>query len=83
MKSIIFNIITQKTIPIELTIEEQRKFPIHEHYLTESQNRVVVYKYKSEKNLDEEDYIEFLKKKLKKKYKAYSITVGVLQEQIN
>jgi len=82
MKSIIFNIISQKLIPIDLLLEDQRKFPIHEHYLVEVQNRVVIYKYKAEKTLDEKKYIAFLKKELKKKYKAYSITVGTLQEQL-
>ncbi|MDB0602342.1 hypothetical protein PL373_14565 [Tenacibaculum maritimum] len=82
-KHILFNIIKQKKVPIEFTLNEQRKFPVHAHFLTEVEKSVIVYKYKPDKNLDEEKYIEFLKNYFKKKYNAYSIEVGTLQEQLN
>lgn len=75
-KHITFEIIKQKAIPLNFRLDTIKKYPIHEHYLTEYQKITVVYKYKPQSNLNEEKYIEFLSKKLKKMYNAYSVIVA-------
>ncbi len=80
-KHFTFKVIKQNEIPFDFTIDETRKFPVHEHYLTELQEILVLYKYRPSSNLDEEKYIEFIAKKLKKKYNAYSVVLaGSLQD---
>ncbi len=82
VKHIAFVIIKQKAIPFDFSLEELKRFPVHEHYLTELQEITVLYKYKPASTLDEEAYIKELTKKLKRKYNAYSVVVaGSLEDQ--
>ena len=82
IRHVLFKIVQQEPLEIDLSIEQQRKYPVHSHFLTQAAETVLIYKYKPDKKLDEKEYIEFLKSYLKKKYNAYSVTAGVLQEQL-
>lgn len=82
MKTILFEIVKQKVIAIELPIEAIRKFPVHSHNLYEAEKIILIYEYDPATKLDQQKYIEFLKAYLKQKYNAYSITVGELQKQL-
>ena len=77
-KHVVFKIIKQKSIPIEF---EKNEFPVHEHYLTESQETFVTYKFRPDKSLDEERYIKHIQKHLKREYNAFKIEVGVIVEE--
>ncbi len=82
IKHIVFVVIKQKAIPFDFSLEELKRFPVHEHYLTELQEITVVYKYKPTLNLNEEEYVLQLTNKLKRKYNAYSVVVaGSLEDQ--
>ena len=79
---LIFKIITQKNIEIDIPPGEMYKFPVFEHYLIEGRELVVIYKFNPAKNCDVEAYKLYLIKYLKKKYNAYSVTCGELQLQL-
>jgi hypothetical protein len=81
-RHVLFKIVQQKPLEIDLSLEQQRKYPVHSHFLTQAVETVLIYKYKPDKKLDEKKYIDFLKSYLKKKYNAYSVIEGSLQEQL-
>lgn len=73
-KNLVFKVIKQKSVDFSfLSQDEMFKYPVFEHYLTEIQESLVVYKYKAGSNLDEKNYIKLLEKKLKRKYNAYAV----------
>lgn len=73
-KHLVFKVTTQKALDFSFLSEnEMRKYPVFEHYLTEFQEVLVVYKYKASDKLDVENYIKLLTVKLKRKYNAYSV----------
>lgn len=84
IKNLVFKVIKQKAIDFSfLSQDEMFKYPVFEHYLTEIQEILIVYKYKSGSNLDEVNYIKLLEKKLKRKYNAYSVIfLGTKIEEI-
>lgn len=82
MEHILFNIVQQKSVDLNFSIKELRKFPTHSNYLVEASQLTVINKFSPDKTLDKEKYIRFMIRKLKKKYNAYSVEVGTLQEQI-
>lgn len=80
-KLLVFVIKSQKEVPIPFT-NDPKRFPIHEHYLTEVEEKTFIYKYKPDSSLDEEKYIAFLKEKFKRKYNALSVTCGTLDQYL-
>lgn len=84
MPSLIFKIVTQKTVDINISEQAMLTYPVHEHYLIEAKEIVVIYKYNPTKKTANniEDYIKYLTGFLKRKYKAYSVVYGGLQEQL-
>ena len=81
-KLLVFVIKAQKEVGIPFT-NDPKKFPIHEHYLTEVEEKIFIYKYKPDNSLDEEKYIAFLTEKFKRKYNALSVTCGSLESYLN
>lgn len=77
-KLLVFVIKAQKEVPIPFT-NDPKKYPIHEHYLSEVEEKTFIYKYKPDSSLDEEKYISFLKEKFKRKYNALSVECGSLE----
>lgn len=74
IKNLVFQITKQKAVSFSfITENEAKKYPVFEHYLTQVEQCLVVYKYLPGAQFSEEDYIKFLTKKLKTKYKAYSV----------
>lgn len=78
---LVFIIKAQKRVDIPFT-NDPKKHPIHEHYLTQVEEMTFVYKYKPDKSLNNENYIEELKHKFKIKYNALSIEVGTLDDYL-
>lgn len=80
----LFKIITQTNVDINMPEKEMLKYPVHEHYMVEAKEIVVIYKAhltkRTEENMDA--YIEYLKGLLKRKYRAYSVEFGQLQTQL-
>lgn len=83
MQSLIFKVIQQKIVDIDFNIDTIRKFPVHTHFMVEVQEKVIIYKFNPTKNCDIEKYKSFLCDYLKRKYKAYSVTVGQLEKQLD
>jgi len=83
-KTIIFNIVKRKKIPNNfLNLEFHRNYPCHFEQFNEAISILVFLEYRPSKTLNEVEYINKLKAKLKKKYNAYSIEVGTLDKQLN
>ena len=82
MEHIIFNIVKQEPIELDFNLNELRKFPTHSNFFIEVNQLMVINKFNPDKTLNREDYIQYITKKLKRKYKAYSVEVGTLQQQI-
>ncbi len=80
-KVIVFIVKSQKEVAIPFA-SDVRKFPIHEHYLTQVNELTFIYKYSPDSSLDEEKYIEFLKRKFKKKYNALTVDHGTLEQYL-
>lgn len=80
----LFKIVTQEPVDINIPEAPMLKYPVHEHYMVEAKEIVVIYKVKMTKRTAEnvEAYIEYLKGYLKRRYKAYSVEFGQLQSQI-
>lgn len=80
----LFKIVTQKPLDINIPEAQMLKYPVHEHYLVEAQEIVVIYKVKMTKRTAEnvEAYIEYLKGYLKRRYRAYSVEFGQLENQL-
>lgn len=69
-----FKVLKQKAVDFTiLTEKEMFKFPVHEHYLREVQEIYLVYQYIPGAKFSKEEYIKLWLKKLKSKYKAYSV----------
>lgn len=60
MQHLIFKVITQKPIPINFKHKFMLQFPVHEHYLIEGQEKIIIYKYDPTKKTQQkiDDYIE-------------------------
>ena len=83
MKTIIFKITKRKKISHEfLTLDFHRKYPTHFEQFGEAENIVVYLDYEPTNSLNEDEYISQLTKILYKKYNAYSIDVGILENQL-
>lgn len=80
--NLIFKIITQKVISIDIPIDKMLEFPVHEHYMIEAHEKVVIYKFNPTENCDIGAYKDYLIKFLKGRYKAYSVVCGELQMQL-
>lgn len=80
----LFKIVTQKPIDISIPEGPMLKYPVHEHYMVEANEIVVIYKAKLTKRTAEnvDAYINYLKGYLKSRYKAYSVEFGQLQNQL-
>jgi len=83
MQTLIFKVIQQQPVDIDFNIDTIRKFPIHSHFMVEVQEKIIIYKFDPTKTCDLEQYKTFLCNYLKEKYKAYSVTVGELEKQLN
>ena len=84
MPSLIFKVITQKPIDIDFPEKMMFDYPVHEHYLIEASERIIIYKCNPTRKTTENwnCYIKKLEQFLKLKYQAYSVTYGGLQEQL-
>lgn len=84
MPALIFDIVSQKTIPVNFSDKGMMDFPVHEHYLVEVQKIAIIYKYKPTRKTEAnfEAHVKYLETFLKRKYNAYSVTYGGLQEQL-
>lgn len=85
MHHLIFKIVKQKSIKICLSDKFMEDFPVHEHYMVEVEEKVIIYKFNPTRKTHEN--IEQLKTEMmahfKRKYNAYSVEVGTLQNQID
>lgn len=81
---ILFKIISQKVIECDIPDHQMHRYPVHEHYFVEATEKMIIYKVKltnkTAQNL--EAYVKFLTEFLKKKYNAYSVEAGQLQNQL-
>lgn len=74
LKHLVFQVTFRRKTELHYaSIDEMRKFPVHEEHLTEVDQKLVLYEYNPGAPFSEESLIEFLIKKLKVKYKAYSV----------
>ena len=80
----LFKIVTQKNVDINMPEAQMLKYPVHEHYMVEAKEIVVIYKAKLTRRTEEniEAYIEYLKGYLKRTYRAYSVEFGQLENQL-
>lgn len=73
MKDLYFKvIITKKTCPF--TLNEMRKYPCHELYMAENEEKLVNVAYKPIYRMDETGFVEMIIKALKRKYKESIVT---------
>lgn len=73
-KHYLFQITIQKETYLKYnSLLEMAKFPTHEEYFTEIEQKLLLYEYNPGATYDEKLHIEFLIKKLKAKYNAYSV----------
>lgn len=79
---LIFKIIRQKKIPLDIPLDEMRKYPVHYHELIQVDEKVYSYLFKPADNCDVDEYKEYLCRYFKQLFKAYSVEVGQLQKQI-
>tara|TARA_R110002050_G_scaffold57866_7_gene130294 strand:- start:90583 stop:90822 length:240 start_codon:yes stop_codon:yes gene_type:complete len=75
MEEIIFKVRTSKNIPINWDLENQQKFPVHEHYLFGEREFRIVYKFKPTTKFDKEKFIDFYRHQLKKEFNACKVIV--------
>lgn len=81
-KHIMFDITVQKKVPINIPLEVQRKYPVHSDHMMEFEKKVVVYRYIPDPKCNEQEYIGYLMRFLKKKYNAFSITYGFKEPEL-
>ncbi|MFD0862503.1 hypothetical protein ACFQ1M_09815 [Sungkyunkwania multivorans] len=67
---------------LDIPLDKIRQFPLHEQHLYQNEYVTLEYKFKPTSNLDVQEYMEYLKGHFKRKYDAYSIEVGILQQQL-
>jgi hypothetical protein len=79
---LLFRIIQVKSEPIELSLEQMRKFPVHEHFLSKGSELLLLYTFKPTSNLNIDEYKVFLCEFFKRKYNAYSVTVGEPEKEL-
>ena len=60
MKTIKFKLQYLVEIPLDLSIDQIRKFPTNSSYLYKQRNQIITYKFDPCKNLNENEYIKFL-----------------------
>ncbi len=77
MKEIKFEIIKRKNIAIDIPLEMQRNYPIHQQFLFEEEKCIVIYQFEPTKNLNEIDYLNYLKRYIVEKLNAISITTYI------
>lgn len=85
MKHLVFRIIQQKPVELDLSLKFMQTFPVHEHYFIEGKETMFIYKYNPTRKMEEtiEQFKEAMCRQLKSKYNAYSVTcIGELQNQI-
>ena len=77
MKEVKFEIKQKKPIAIDIPLQLQKKFPVHENYLFEEKRCVVTYKYEPASSLSETAYLKYLKNYLSEKYNTNLISASV------
>lgn len=84
MQHLLFKIVKQKPIDISLSTKDMLDFPVHEHYMVEVEEKLIIYKFDPTRKTAEkvDELIKRLKSHFKRKYNAYSVEVGQLQGQI-
>jgi len=82
MIKLVFKIVRLRPEKFELSLENMQRFPVHEDYLNAGDELILVYEFKPTRKLNIKEYTEFLRKKFKRKYNAYSVTVGQIEKQI-
>ena len=75
MKIIKFKLRYLIELPLELSIEQIRKFPTNSSYLYRQKQEIITYKFDPCKNLNEKEYVKFLKQHFIELYKPISIEV--------
>lgn len=81
---VLFRIITQKPIELDLPFDVMTKYPVHEHYLVEGTEKIYIYKFDPTRTTKAKinEYIDVLKEHFKKIHNAYSVEAGELQLQL-
>lgn len=77
METYKFKITTQKQLPINLSIESIRKYPVNQHRLIETITRYVIYKYTPTPNLNKDEYLKILMKTIVKQYENETTTISI------
>ncbi|WP_111708936.1 hypothetical protein [Lutibacter citreus] len=77
MEKIKFKITRFTEIPIEIPLENQRKFPIHSHYLKRIDISYKIYEYLPTKHLNEKNYKEYMVKYLSEKLTTNKTSVEI------
>lgn len=72
-KEIIFKIVSTNDLEVDMTLSEMRSFPTHSMRFHEHFERLIRVEYHPTKNFDKDQFKAFMIKKLKKRFKAFSV----------
>jgi hypothetical protein len=77
IREMIFEIKTEKELPIDFSEQQMNYYPVHEHYLVDIRTIKVVYKYEPTRKTEQksEQLKEFLIEHLKRKYNTQCVAV--------
>lgn len=75
METLTFKIKKREVLKINFSLEQMRKYPVHEHYMFKEIEYKVHYEYNPTKKIVKEDLIKFLKVELKKTHKATEVVL--------
>lgn len=70
METLKFRITKIKKVAIDISINDLRKYPVHEHYLFEEEKSILTYEYNPCSNLNIIEYKKYLQKNLENKYNS-------------
>lgn len=70
METLKFRITKIKKVAIDISINNLRKYPVHEHYLFEEEKSILKYEYNPCSNLNTMEYKKYLQKHLENKYNS-------------
>ena len=70
MKELFFKVTIAKSIDNPLALEETRRFPTFELHVAEYHEKLINVMYKPANGFDKDKFIQFMIRKLQRKYKA-------------
>jgi hypothetical protein len=82
MPTLSFKIVTTKREPLDIGIDNIRKFPMHESHLLRADYFMLHHEFKPAIKTDVVAYADFLAKHFKKEYNAYSVECSIPQEYL-